>query len=209
MNLFNRNNVTVGIAALMVAATVALSSPALADSTPVNVPYMVGVNTTTNLYDAPNLNADYIGQVLAGQTWFVLGEDTTGKWTEIQITPTIVGWGATSAFALNGITLPIIAGVTGGTTVTVPADLPTVSANPPYVVAAGSSVLVQITATTNVFDHPNANVVGQVTAGQTWFAVGKDSTGKWVQLQIDPTNFDWVVASAVGLGNIQLPVVAS
>jgi len=209
MNLFKRSNVTLGIAALMIASTVALSSPAFADSTPVTVPYMVWVNTTTNLYDAPNLNADYVGQVLAGQTWFVLGEDTTGKWTEIQITPGIVGWGATSAFALNGITLPVIAGVAGGSPVATPSAAPTTAANAPYVVVAGSSVLVQITATTNVYDHPNANVVGQVTAGQTWFAVGKDSTGKWVQIQIDPTNFDWIVASAVGLGNIQLPVVAS
>jgi len=194
--------------AAMVAVIGANAGSAMADSTPVTVPYLVSINTTTNLYDAPSLNADYVGQVLAGQTWFVLGEDTTGKWTEIQVTPGIIGWGATSAFALNGITLPVITGVTGGATAATPAPA-AVTASGPYVVAAGSSVLVWITATTNVFDHPNMNVVGQVTAGQTWFAVGVDSTGKWVQLQIDPNNYDWVAASAVGLGGIKLPVIAN
>ena len=31
---------------------------------------------------------------------------------------------------------------------------------------------------------------------------------KWTQILIDPVTFGWVVSSALGMGNIQLPVVA-
>jgi len=204
--LFRMINTTVAALALVAVIGANGGPVALADSTPVTVPYLAGVNTTTNLYDAPNLGADYVGQVVAGQTWFVLGTDSTGAWTEIEVTPTIFGWGVTSAFALNGLTLPVIAGFTGGSTVATPVPA-AITSSGPVVIAVGSSALVGVNTTSNVYNLPNGDVVGQVLAGQTWFVVGRDSTGKWTEIQIDPATFGWVQTSALGIGSIQLPVV--
>jgi len=82
----------------------------------VTLPFMVMVNTTTPVYNMPSAtNGNVVGQLLAGQTWYVVGTDTTGKWTEIQITPngTAFAWAPSTALALNGAGLPTIAGVTG------------------------------------------------------------------------------------------------
>ncbi len=101
--------------AIVAMAGLGAISPAVAATpAPVTVPYPVYVNTTTNVYDAPSTNADLVGQLLAGQTWFVLGTDSTGKWTQVSITPAGVnGWVASSALSLSGIVLPQIAGFTG------------------------------------------------------------------------------------------------
>jgi len=68
---------------------------------------LAGINTTTNLYDATSASSDVIGQLQQGQTWFVLGTDSTGKWVLVQITPGMNGWAPISAFTLYGQTLPV------------------------------------------------------------------------------------------------------
>ena len=168
---------------------------------------LVGVNVSSNLYDNPN-SGNVIGQVIAGQTWFAVGRDSTGTWTQIQIDPNNFGWAPASVFGTGNIQLPIVAGITAlsasvpSTTAT---SVPTASA--PVVIAAGSSVLVGVNTTTGVYDSPNGNIVGQLYAGQTWFVVGRDTTGKWTQVQIGPSSLGWVLTSALGIGNIQLPTV--
>lgn len=199
-----------GASALMAASVIGFAaSPALADtSTPVTVPIMVGVNTTTTVYDAPNANSDQVGQLIAGQTWFVLGGDSTGKWAEIFITPSISGWVPVSALGLSGVTLPAIPGFIGGPTVA----SPTSSSSAPtqhFTIALGSSALVGVNVTTTVYDAPrtNADVEGSLVAGQTWFVLGQDSTGKWTEVQITPTIFGWVATSALNLTQLTLPAI--
>jgi hypothetical protein len=110
-----------------------------------------------------------------------------------------------SALELSGITLPVIAGVTGGPTVANPVP---VSAPPQrFTVALGSSALVSVKATSPVFYAPNKDSEGQVVAGQTWFVLGLDSTGKWAYIEITPTVFGWVSSSALNLENLTLPTI--
>ncbi len=200
--------VTLATAGLMAAFAIGAVSPALAQSsTPVTVPVMVGVNTTTTVYDAPNANSDQVGQLIAGQTWFVLGTDSTGKWVEVFITPSISGWVPASTLGLGGMTLPIIAGFTGGPTVASPAAASAPTQH--FTIALGSSALVGVNVTTNVYDAPSntADLEGQLAAGQTWFVLGQDTSGKWVEVQITPAIFGWVASSALGLQSLTLPVI--
>jgi hypothetical protein len=200
-----------GAAGLMALSVIGFGavSPAFAQSTsPVTVPVMVGVTSTSAVYDAPSANSDNVGQVLAGQTWFVLGTDSTGKWVQIFVTPTTATWVPASALALNGMTLPVIGGVTGGPTV---ANAPSVASAPAqhFTVALGSSALVGVNTTSTVYDTPRTtgNVEGQLAAGQTWFVLGQDSTGKWTEVEITPSIFGWVSSSALNLQNLTLPTI--
>jgi len=203
--------ITLAVAGLMAVSAVGfgIASPAMAQaSAPVTVPVMVGVNTTTTVYDAPSANSDNVGQIVAGQTWYVLGTDNTGKWVQIFITSSVSGWVPASALALNGMTLPAIAGATGGPTT---ATNPVAASAPPqhFTIALGSSALVGVNTTTTVYDAPNtdADNMGQLAAGQTWFVTGQDSTGKWTSVEITPNVFGWVATSALDLQNLTLPVL--
>ncbi|MHB8628324.1 MAG: SH3 domain-containing protein [Aggregatilineales bacterium] len=203
--------VTLATAGLMATSAIGFGavSPALAQSsTPVTVPVMVGVNTTTTVYDAPNANSDQVGQLVAGQTWFVLGTDSTGKWVEVFITPSISGWVPASTLGLGGMTLPTIAGFSGGPTV---ASNPAPSSAPTqhFTIALGSTALVGVNTTTNVYDAPSntADLEGQLVAGQTWFVLGQDTSGKWAEVQITPSIFGWVASSALDLQSLTLPVI--
>lgn len=196
---------------LMVASVIGfgVASPALAQSTsPVTVPVMVGVSLTSAVYDAPNANSDNVGQVVAGQTWFLLGADSTGQWVSVYISPSASVWAPASAFALNGMTLPVISGAVGGPTV---ASAAPASSAPTqhFTIALGSTALVGVNATTTVYDKPSTagDVAGQLVAGQTWFVLGQDSTGKWTYVQITPTVFGWVSSSALALQSLTLPVI--
>lgn len=196
-----------GAAGLMVVAVIGFGvGPALAEATvPVTVPVMVGVNTTATAYYAPDANSIPVGQVLAGQTWYVLGTDSTAKWVEIYITPSACAWVPASAFALNGMTLPAIEGMTGGPMVANPAPVSVPAQH--FTVALGSSAMVGVNTTTSVFYAPDKDVVGQLVAGQTWFVLGLDSTGKWAYVQITPDLFGWVSSAALNLQNLTLATI--
>jgi|GEM_PF-1030575 len=209
---------SVGLAVALIGS----AHPASADTAA--VPVQLTVNNTANVYDAPSTNADYVGQVLAGQNWFAYGVDTTGKWIEIEITPGTNDWTAASAFNFGGLTLPVVAGVTGdpvnGTTAVATAApavvAPVATAAAPVAaapVAASSTVatvpfLAGINTTTNLYDATSASsdVIGQLQQGQTWFVLGTDSTGKWVLVQITPGMNGWAPISAFTLYGQTLPV---
>jgi len=121
MKLFNRSNVTATVAALMIAATAMLSSPAQAASNPVPAPAPVAADPTTyvpllvtetsdsNIYYAPSQMITSSSSVYAGETWFVLGQDSTGTWIELFIDPVTSVWVPKSVMALSPSTpLPII-----------------------------------------------------------------------------------------------------
>jgi hypothetical protein len=118
MNLFKRN-VTAGVAALMIAATAALSSPAQAASNPAPAPVVTADPTTyvpllvtevsdSNIYYAPNqvINSS---SVYAGMTWYVLGQDSTGQWVSLYVDPVTSVWVPKAVMSLSPSTaLPII-----------------------------------------------------------------------------------------------------
>jgi hypothetical protein len=195
------------VTALALAAilTLGTAAPIKADTT-VTVPYLVTVTIDTSAYDTPSLSGNNLGPIYAGETWFALGSDTTGKWVQIYLDSNNNVWIPATTVALGGIKLPVISGVTGGSL--------TAAANPtaaPIVVAAGSSVLVSVTRTVDLLDAPvsSANVLGQLVAGQTFYVLGKDASGKWVQVEIISGSLSgWAPASAFALNGITLPVLS-
>ena len=211
--------VLLAAAGLMAVSMVGLgiASPALAQSSsPVTVPVQVGVSTTSAVYYAPNANAATSDQIFAGQTWFVLGTDSTGMWVEVFITPSSEAWVPATALALNGMTLPVIAGVTGGPAVANPAPASSANSAPAsaaptqhFTIALGSSALVGVNSTTTAYDRPSTSGdnAGQLVAGQTWFVLGQDSTGKFTYVQITPNDFVWVPSSSLNLASLTLPVI--
>jgi hypothetical protein len=73
---------------------------------------------TITLYNAPSLNAQPVGLLLAGQHWFVIGTDSTGNWVLVQITLSTSGWTIRRAFSIPG-TLSAVTGTVGGQAVSV------------------------------------------------------------------------------------------
>src|SRR5579859_3010658 len=57
---------------------------------------------TITLYNAPSISAQPVGLLLAGQHWFVIGTDSTGKWVLVQITLSTSGWTIRNAFSIPG-----------------------------------------------------------------------------------------------------------
>jgi len=118
MKLLNRN-ITAGAAALMIAATAVLSSPAQAASNPAPapvaadqstyVPLLVTETAASNIYYAPNQPIASGSLVYAGETWYVLGQDPTGQWVSLYIDPVTSVWVPKSVMALSPSTaLPIL-----------------------------------------------------------------------------------------------------
>src|SRR5579859_3896981 len=77
-----------------------------------NPPVLATVIETISLYNAPSLNAQVVGLLLAGQHWFIQGIDTTGRWVLVQITLSTSGWTIRGALSIPG-TVPVITGVRG------------------------------------------------------------------------------------------------
>lgn len=77
-------------------------------------PVLATVLVTIPLYSEPRANSNQVGTLLSGQTWYVLGTDTTGRWVKIQVGAIATGWAVRAAFNLAGVQLPIFAGITGG-----------------------------------------------------------------------------------------------
>jgi uncharacterized protein YgiM (DUF1202 family) len=187
---------------LAVIATVGFAGTAKADTA--TLPLQVSVRTTSNVYDSPSADGYIVGQVVAGQVWFVVGADTTGKWTELQIVPGINGWVPSSVLFLSGITLPVIDGVTGGPLT--PSPAPKATAEP---VAVTVPYLASVKTSSTLYDAPDkkSDVVGSLEAGQTWFLFGTDSTGTWIQVQIVPGVFGWAPASVFAVKASSLPKI--
>lgn len=205
-----RYTVLIVAIALMVVG-VGITHPAFADG-----PFLVTVTSTTPVYDAPSPMSDVMGQFTAGQNWYIIGADTTHKWVEVQITPSVTGWAPASAFAVDGSTLPVIAGETGTNMSAAPNSIAPAPIAPAPVIATGPvnvtvPYLTSMNATVNVYDAPsttNSNLIGQLTAGQTWFVLGRDTTSKWVQVQITTSVSGWAPASGFALAGVSLPVIA-
>jgi|SRR5579859_7933852 len=79
-------------------------------------PVLATVLQTVALYSAPSLNAQVTGTLLAGQTWFIKGLDSTGNWALVQITVYTSGWTVRRALNIPQ-SVPTIANVNGGTVV--------------------------------------------------------------------------------------------
>jgi uncharacterized protein YgiM (DUF1202 family) len=193
-----------GVFAMLLAVIVTASVAGTARADTATLPLQVSVGTTTNVYDAPTADGNVVGQLVAGQVWFVLGTDTTGKWTEIQIVSGISsGWVPSSTLNLSGITLPVLDGVTGGPLTPTPAPAPTepVALTVPFMATVKSS--------TPLYDAPStsSDVVGSLAAGQTWFILGTDSTGTWIQVQIVPNLSGWAPASTIAVKASSLPKI--
>jgi hypothetical protein len=113
---FNRF-VAASAAALMLAGIVGVNSPVHADTTPTTPidpttfqSIEVTVVADTPIYWGPD-RGDMIttGDMLrAGQQWYVLGQDATGKWVEVEITPFQNVWVPKANFPLRGVALPIL-----------------------------------------------------------------------------------------------------
>ena len=194
-----------GIGAMLLAVIATASFVGTAKADTATLPLQVSVRTTTNVYDLPSADGDIVGQVVAGQVWFVLGTDTTGKWTELQIVSGVnSGWVPSSALYLSGITLPVVDGVTGG-----PLTPSPVTPAPAEPVAETVPFLATVRTTTPLYDAPNksSDVVGSLVAGQTWFIYGTDSTGTWIQVQIVPGLTGWAPASAFAVKASSLPKI--
>lgn len=213
--------------AVAIVLFVSAAQPVLADG-----PLLVGISKTSNVYDAPNLSADLIGQLTAGQNWYIFGTDTTGNWIEVKITDSIIGWAPKSTFGVAGLTLPVIAGVTGGnvtpdtpslantaqpqTPSSVVTSVSSMATAVPTAIAQSASVttpyLVTVLTSTNAYDTPSysGNVVGVLTAGQTWFTLALDVTGNWTEIQLANTSIVfWVPVSTVSLNGVNLPYLVT
>lgn len=206
---------------MLVLSVFALSSAQVAQA---DSAALVGVNTTTAVYSAPSLTSDVVGTIFAGQTWFVNGKDSTGNWVQVQLGPNALGWVPGRTLGLTGVTLPTLSGFTGGSVnATAQATArATASATAQATARATASstatvtvpYLVGVNTTTPVYTSPSSGAgsyqVGQLLAGQTWFVLGIDSTGKWVKVEIiRGTLSGWVAASALGLNGARLPTVSS
>lgn len=105
-------------AALMFAAVVGLASPAHAATSSIKTidpanytPVLATVGTTSSIYWGPD-KGDEIqtdDELHAGDTWYIIGQDSTGKWVEVYITDSFSAWVPMSAFiGLSNVPLPIV-----------------------------------------------------------------------------------------------------
>jgi len=76
--------------------------------------------------------------------------------------------------------------------------------------SSNPSVLAPVVKTTPLYSFPSlsANQVGTLLQGQTWFLIGKDVSGKWVEVQITSNTLGWAPINTFNLGKATLPVVA-
>jgi hypothetical protein len=110
ISTFALNGVKLPIASSAVGGPViAPAAPAPAPSIPVTVKSgssaLVTVIKTTSVYAGPNNNV--VGKIYAGQTFFVLGIDSTGGWVKVQIMQYMAVWAPSSALDLSMVILPV------------------------------------------------------------------------------------------------------
>jgi hypothetical protein len=116
MTKFNRF-VTFSAAALMFAAAAGLASPALAATvSPAPVTPAAGTTFTPPLvmetadspvYYAPGQLSTVASLLYADETWYVLGQDSTGQWAQIFVTDAVSVWLPKADLALGNTPLPI------------------------------------------------------------------------------------------------------
>ncbi len=114
MKKFNRI-VALAAAAMLVVILIGAAAPALADTTPANpyptadpstyVPILVTETQDTSAYWAPGQSTEF--PLFAGQSWYVLGQDSTGKWIEIYVTGSVSLWLPRADMAVGGAPLPV------------------------------------------------------------------------------------------------------
>jgi uncharacterized protein YgiM (DUF1202 family) len=111
--------VSTSAVALMLAAAVGISSPAHAATMDKivtiaqadYVPVLATVTSTTSLYWGPDVGDEIQtdDELHAGDSWYINGQDSTGKWVQVYITDSFSAWVPMSAFAsLNGVPLPVV-----------------------------------------------------------------------------------------------------
>jgi hypothetical protein len=72
-------------------------------------------------------------------------------------------------------------------------------------------VLVTVTADTPLFYEPDAQIPtdDHLAAGQTWYVVGVDATGKYARVYITDTFSTWVPVASLALDDVSsLPVIS-
>jgi len=114
--------VSVSAAAIVLAAGAGLASPARADSPSATTqktaiatidqasytPVLVTETVDSRVYWAPDQVVAEGDSVFAGMSWYVLGQDSTGEWLQIAITPTLNLWVPRGVLAIGNTPLPVI-----------------------------------------------------------------------------------------------------
>jgi hypothetical protein len=221
MNNLRRIGISLTAASMFAIASFAAINPVLADTTPtpapVTVPYFVSVATTTNVYDTPATTGDVEGQLVAGQTWYVLGIDITGKWVQVFIPSNsgLPSWVPANTLNLSGVTLPFSTLTDTSSlspTAVAAAPVATTPSAPTTPIVMTVPFLTTVVTTTNVYDAPatTGDIEGQLTAGQTWYVLGKDSTGKWIEIYLPNANGlpAWVPINTLAVSGLNIPAAS-
>ncbi len=189
--------------------------PAIATRVPV-LP-IVSVFTTGNVYAQPQGEGAPVDQVFVGETVDLLGKTSDGEWYEVETVREVQGWVSAS---LLGIPLDVAADVpvdrTGPTTSTPeeedeeppPADAETSTpeadepaAAEPSVPTGGGEPLAGLTAqvqnTGSLRDQPdpNAEVLGEISAGESVELLQKTANATWFRIRSTQGVEGWVNSS--------------
>ncbi len=98
-----------GIAAPAQAATLKPAPTPVAADPSTYVPMLVTEISDSQIYYAPGQVSGDSEMLYAGETWYILGQDSTGKWVQVYVTPDVSVWAAKASFALSATTpLPIV-----------------------------------------------------------------------------------------------------
>jgi hypothetical protein len=106
MNKVTRT-VSATLSVLALVAAVNTTAAHAAESTDYT-PIMVMVTQDTPLYYEPGKQNGDENKLVAGQTWYLLGQDATGNWIKVAITPTVSSWVPRTSLALGKMQLPVV-----------------------------------------------------------------------------------------------------
>ncbi len=207
--------IKLGRVALVIVTLVTLFSAPLAATANEAVRFTV-IPKSAYTRAQPSLNAAKSFSVFKGLTYLVLAQDPTRTWVQIKIPPSQAGWVPLSYGTVSGDlnTVPIVTNdIEPATAQATPVPLPTqTSAGSNRLPAAGAASLNLTLTARSAFARSGPAMstarLASLFKGQSFTALGRDSTASWVYIALPDGRRAWVSARAGKLsGNIlSLPV---